>query len=76
MWSTKAETWALAQELGGDDLVDLILEETHTCYKGERGIRHDWGYGCRRCPACDLRAKGFAEWQAYRAEVGRQRQRG
>lgn len=76
MWRTKAETWALAQELGGDDLVDLILEETHTCYKGERGIRHDWGYGCRRCPACDLRAKGFAEWQAYRAEVGRQRQRG
>src|SRR5689334_5551380 len=69
MWRTKAETWALALELGGDDLVDLILEETHTCYKGERGVRHDWGYGCGRCPACELRAKGFAEWQASRAQV-------
>jgi 7-cyano-7-deazaguanine synthase len=76
MWRTKAETWALAQDLGGDDLVDLILEETHTCYKGERGIRHDWGYGCGQCPACELRAKGFAEWQASRADEGRQRQRG
>jgi 7-cyano-7-deazaguanine synthase len=57
-------------------LVDLILEETHTCYKGERGIRHDWGYGCGQCPACELRAKGFAEWQASRADEGRQRQRG
>src|SRR5262245_5926096 len=72
MWQTKAETWALAQELGGNDLVELILEETHTCYKGERGIRHDWGYGCGQCPACELRANGFAEWQASRAQAGRQ----
>ena len=63
MWRTKAETWALAQELGGDDFVDLIVEETHTCYRGERGLHHDWGYGCGTCPACELRARGFAEWQ-------------
>jgi 7-cyano-7-deazaguanine synthase len=67
MWLTKAETWALAHELGGDDFVDLVIEETHTCYKGERGLRHDWGYGCGACPACELRARGFAEWQASRA---------
>jgi 7-cyano-7-deazaguanine synthase len=64
MWRTKAETWALAHELGGDALVDLLLEETHTCYRGERGRRHDWGYGCGMCPACELRAKGYAEWRA------------
>jgi 7-cyano-7-deazaguanine synthase len=64
MWRTKAETWGLADELGGQPLVDLIIEETHTCYKGERGTRHDWGYGCGTCPACELRARGFAEWQA------------
>jgi 7-cyano-7-deazaguanine synthase len=63
MWRTKAETWALAEELGGDALVELIVEETHTCYKGERGLRHDWGYGCGACPACELRAKGFAAWR-------------
>jgi 7-cyano-7-deazaguanine synthase len=63
MWRTKAETWELAQELGGDALVDLIVEETHTCYKGERGLRHDWGYGCGECPACKLRAGGYAAWQ-------------
>jgi 7-cyano-7-deazaguanine synthase len=67
MWLTKADTWALADELGGDALVDLIIEETHTCYRGERGIRHDWGYGCGTCPACQLRAKGFAAWQTSRA---------
>jgi 7-cyano-7-deazaguanine synthase len=60
---TKAETWALTEKLGGVDFVNLIVEETHTCYRGERGTRHDWGYGCGACPACDLRAKGYAEWQ-------------
>jgi len=68
MWRTKAETWALADTLGGDALVDLIIEETHTCYRGERGLRHDWGYGCGTCPACKLRAKGFADWQGQRPE--------
>ncbi|HEU4475531.1 MAG TPA: 7-cyano-7-deazaguanine synthase QueC [Methyloceanibacter sp.] len=68
MWRTKAETWELTQQLGGDALVDLVIEETHSCYKGERGLKHDWGYGCGACPACALRAKGYAEWQAARAE--------
>lgn len=76
MWLTKADTWALADELGGDALVDLIVAETHTCYRGMRGVRHDWGYGCGTCPACELRAKGFAAWQASRAELKKERQRG
>jgi 7-cyano-7-deazaguanine synthase len=61
---TKAETWALAHQLGGDTLVDLIVEHSHTCYLGERGQRHDWGYGCGTCPACELRAQGWREWRA------------
>jgi 7-cyano-7-deazaguanine synthase len=61
---TKAQTWALAHDLGGRPLVELILEETHTCYLGERGRRHAWGYGCGTCPACDLRASGYAQWAA------------
>lgn len=73
MWLTKAETWALADRLGGGALVDLVIEETHTCYRGERGTRHDWGYGCGSCPACQLRAKGFAAWQASCSEGQRQR---
>jgi 7-cyano-7-deazaguanine synthase len=76
MWRTKADTWALAQELGGEAFTDLIIEKTHTCYKGERGLRHPWGYGCGACPACDLRAKGFAGWQTSRAEDQRQGHRG
>jgi 7-cyano-7-deazaguanine synthase len=63
MWLSKAETWALANDLGGAALVDLIVEETHSCYRGERGVRHDWGYGCGTCPACELRARGFAAWK-------------
>lgn len=61
---TKARTWALADRIGGRALVDLILEESHTCYLGDRTQRHDWGYGCGACPACDLRAAGHAEWVA------------
>jgi 7-cyano-7-deazaguanine synthase len=64
MWLTKAQSWAFAAALGGPALVDLIVEETHSCYLGERGLRHDWGYGCGTCPACDLRAKGFADYRA------------
>jgi 7-cyano-7-deazaguanine synthase len=63
MHLTKAQTWELAHQLGGDDLVELIVEESHTCYLGERGLRHAWGYGCGSCPACELRARGWAEWR-------------
>ena len=59
---TKAQTWAMAMGLGGDDLVDIVVEHSHTCYLGERERRHDWGRGCGECPACELRAKGWAEW--------------
>ncbi|MCP5433296.1 MAG: 7-cyano-7-deazaguanine synthase QueC [Alphaproteobacteria bacterium] len=65
MWLTKAQSWALAEDLGGEALVRLVVEETHTCYLGER-TPHDWGAGCGACPACALRAKGFAEWRAGR----------
>ena len=64
MWIDKADTWALAASLGGQPLVDLIIEHTHTCYLGDRVHRHAWGYGCGECPACDLRAKGYARWAA------------
>ena len=64
MWIDKAQTFALAQEIGGDALIDLLVEETHTCYLGDRSQRHDWGYGCGECPACRLRAQGFAKWKA------------
>ena len=63
---TKAQTWDLALQLGGPALVEIILEETHTCYRGERGVRHDWGYGCGTCPACELRARGWREHQEGR----------
>jgi 7-cyano-7-deazaguanine synthase len=62
MHLTKAETWALAERLGGAPLVELIVEHSHTCYRGERGVRHAWGYGCGHCDACDLRARGWREW--------------
>jgi 7-cyano-7-deazaguanine synthase len=62
MWRDKCATWELAEELGGDLLVQLIREESHSCYSGERGRRHGWGYGCGSCPACELRRKG---WEAY-----------
>src|SRR5579859_3765792 len=64
MSRTKAQTWALAKGLGGEDLVDIVIEHSHTCYLGVRDKRHDWGAGCGTCPACALRAKGWAEWTA------------
>jgi len=71
MWIDKAQTWQMAHDLGqkadpaqgGQALVDLIVEHTHTCYLGDRTQRHDWGYGCSQCPACQLRAAGFARFQ-------------
>jgi 7-cyano-7-deazaguanine synthase len=64
MWIDKAETWRLAERLGGAPLVDAVIEDTHTCYLGDRTRRHAWGYGCGTCPACALRARGFAEYRA------------
>jgi 7-cyano-7-deazaguanine synthase len=66
MWIDKAATFALAQTLGGDALVELLVEDTHTCYLGDRSQRHDWGFGCGACPACRLRAEGFARWRIAR----------
>ncbi|HJV72237.1 7-cyano-7-deazaguanine synthase QueC [Ideonella sp.] len=66
MFLTKAQTWGLADALGGTALNALIAEHTHTCYLGERGRRFDWGYGCGECPACQLRAAGHAAWRASR----------
>jgi 7-cyano-7-deazaguanine synthase len=62
MWLTKAQTWGLAHQLGGEGLLELIRQETHTCYLGERGKLHAWGYGCGQCPACQLRAQGYLEF--------------
>jgi 7-cyano-7-deazaguanine synthase len=67
MWLTKAQTWSLAKTLGGEPLVAITLEDTHTCYLGERGDIHVWGHGCGSCPACELRGRGFDEW----AKAGR-----
>jgi len=64
MWLSKAQTWALTQQLGGDALTALIVEHTHTCYLGERGQRHAWGHGCGQCPACVLRRQGHQQWLA------------
>jgi 7-cyano-7-deazaguanine synthase len=63
MFIDKAATWALAQRLGGDALTALIVEHSHSCYLGERGTRHAWGYGCGECPACRLRRSGFERWR-------------
>lgn len=62
MWLNKAQSWTLAEELGGAALVELIRADTHTCYLGERGLLHDWGHGCGTCPACELRANGYREY--------------
>jgi 7-cyano-7-deazaguanine synthase len=64
MWIDKAATFALGHKIGGQSFIDLLVEETHTCYLGERLRRYDWGYGCGECPACRLRAHGFAKWKA------------
>jgi 7-cyano-7-deazaguanine synthase len=66
MWIDKAATFALAHQIGGEELLDVLVKETHTCYLGNRSDRHEWGYGCGECPACKLRADGFARWKAER----------
>ncbi len=64
MWLNKAQSWQLAATLGGQELVELIRTETHTCYLGERGVLHAWGHGCGSCPACELRARGYTDYLA------------
>src|SRR6195256_3785720 len=66
MWIDKAAIFALGHELGGDAFLDVLVEDTHTCYLGDRSHRHDWGYGCGQCPACRLRADGFTKWKSAR----------
>ena len=68
VWLRKAETWMLADELGGQDLVSLIKRESHTCYTGQRETLHPWGYGCGTCTACHLRQTGWEAYQARKAE--------
>lgn len=72
MWIDQAATWALAEELGDGELLRIITEETQTCYRGARDMRHEWGYGCDDCPACALRAKGY---EAFRAKQDANRER-
>lgn len=62
MWLNKAQTWALASTLGGASLVGLVQQDTHTCYQGDHTTRHEWGFGCNACPACELRKEGFREF--------------
>jgi 7-cyano-7-deazaguanine synthase len=66
MWLDKADTFGMAQDLGGPPLLELIVDETHSCYLGDRSIRHDWGYGCGACPACELRAAGWRKFLQQR----------
>ena len=67
MFIDKAATWALAEQLGGQALTDLIVEHSHTCYLGERGTRRAWGWGCDHCPACTLRRSGYERWRGAQA---------
>lgn len=63
MYLTKAQTWEMANEIGGQPLVDAIIETSHTCYAGDREHRYDWGYGCGTCAACELREAGYRTWK-------------
>ena len=65
MWIDKAQTWAMAHALGGDTLTQIIRDDTHTCYLGDRETSHPWGKGCGTCPACELRASGWDSWKAH-----------
>jgi 7-cyano-7-deazaguanine synthase len=70
MWRDKAGTWELAERLGGAALVALICDDSHSCYLGDRGTRHEWGYGCGACPACDLRRRGWERYARQRGNPG------
>ena len=64
MWLDKSATWRLATTLGGSEFVELLLDHSHSCYYGDRTVRHDWGYGCGKCPACELRENGYRRFTA------------
>ncbi len=66
MWIDKAATFAMAEEIAGQPFLELVVEDTHSCYLGDRTQRHDWGYGCGECPACQLRRQGFATFMSRR----------
>lgn len=66
MWIDKSQTWQLAKNLGGNELVNLVISETHTCYLGDHSTRHTWGFGCGTCPACELRSKGYLQFQGIK----------
>lgn len=66
MWLTKAQTWELAETLGGEALVDIIRHDSHTCYEGDHTHWHDWGYGCGQCPACRLREEGWLHYKSQK----------
>jgi 7-cyano-7-deazaguanine synthase len=66
MWVDKADTFAMAEQIGGKAFLDLVIEDSHSCYMGDRAQRHEWGYGCGTCPACKLRAEGFAKFRSRR----------
>jgi 7-cyano-7-deazaguanine synthase len=68
MWIDKADTFELARQIAGVPLLDVLVEDTHSCYLGNRSDRHEWGYGCGECPACKLRSDGYARWKARRPE--------
>jgi 7-cyano-7-deazaguanine synthase len=70
MWIDKAETFALAQEIGGEKFLNLVVEETHSCYLGDRSRHHEWGFGCGECPACQLRAAGWKKWMSSGGRKG------
>ena len=69
MWLDKSETWQLAEKLGGSILIEIIKEHTHTCYYGERTVRHSWGYGCGKCPSCELRANGYKKFSEVQSNI-------
>jgi 7-cyano-7-deazaguanine synthase len=69
MWIDKADTFAMAEQIGGKAFLDLVVEDSHSCYLGDRSKRHEWGFGCGECPACQLRAQGFAEFKGRKKKT-------
>jgi len=63
MWIDKADTFAMAEQIGGKAFLEIVIEDSHSCYMGDRSKRHEWGFGCGECPACQLRANGFAKFK-------------